>query len=184
VAAQAGEAFVRGTAGAPLLVKVVPVFALRLEPAELELRPGEAQRLRLTAEGAATELPAASVAWATTDPAVATLKDGLVTATGRPGTARLRARYGDREAFATVTVRGAPPAFAIVPSSFRLRRGGLVRFQALAEHGGIPARWTAADPRVVAHLDGGIFEARRPGRTQVCGRVWGAERCARVEVMP
>jgi hypothetical protein len=92
--------------------------------------------------------------------------------------------FADQEAFATVTVRGAGPDFGVVPSTSQLRRGALVRFQAVGAHGKVPARWTAVDPRVVTQLDGGVFEARRPGRTQVCGQVSGTERCARVEVMP
>ncbi len=180
VAHRAGVAVIHAPGGAMLRVEVVaPKTVMVADPRPL--RPGESMTLALLADGASVDPSRA--AWATSDPKVATVSQGVVRA-GRSGSARIRARYAGTVAEARVEVAGAGETFSVVPSNPRVALGQVVAFQAVAERGSAAATWSATNDRVFAHLGGGVFEARARGRVRVCAEASQRVFCTNVEVVP
>ncbi len=93
------------------VIQPVPPERVVVTPAEVELMVDATAPLRATAyDAAGAVLPGVAVRWFSTNPDVAAVDSaGQVTAL-RPGRARIAARMGRSQGFATVTVAPLPPA--------------------------------------------------------------------------
>jgi len=111
-----------GLASVDLRVSPATVGSVRIDPAEVALRVGEAALLKAAVLGArGTTLPGVSVEWQSSDPQIATVSpDGVVRGL-RFGTARIAASAGGRRATVPVEVRSATVTTISAP---RLRVGG------------------------------------------------------------
>lgn len=168
--------------GAKLLVEVKGVDAIALVPPGVELSPGASTTLALVDAASGEHLSPSVAEWRCTPPGVAIVRDGAVTANGRPGTAQVIVRYGLAEARADVVVRGSAGKLLLSPEKVRLRVGEVRAFQAFSDGGAVTASWSTRDGRVIAHLGQTLFQARSVGRTKVCASALGSEGCSDVEV--
>ncbi len=111
-----------GLASVDLRVSPATVGGVRIDPAQVALRVGEAALLKAAVLGTrGTTLPGVSVEWQSSDPLVATVStDGVVRGV-RFGTARIAASAGGRRATVAVEVRSATVTTISAP---RLRVGG------------------------------------------------------------
>ena len=89
----------------------VPVGELKLDISSLELQPGQSQQL--TATVLPKDATDKTVTWKSSAEAVATVKDGLVTAVAA-GEAVITAKAGEKEAICKVIVKNAAPKMEAV----------------------------------------------------------------------
>lgn len=168
--------------GAVLFVEVKAAEAIALVPARVELRPGGSASLSVIDAVTGEQLSPSAAEWRSSPPGVTSVRDGVVTALGRPGTAHVIARYGGSEARAEIAVSGSGGKLLLSPEKLRLRVGEVRAFQAFSSGGAVEARWSVRDGRVIAHLGQTLFQARSVGRTKVCASAAGGEGCSEVEV--
>ena len=117
-----------GTAKCKVTVKYIAVKSVALDQSSLVLDNGKSATLTatVTPAGAAER----TVAWSSSDEAVATVQEGVVTATGA-GTATITATVGDHKASCKVTVRSLQ-ALVTITAGGDVTIGGDPRRQAPA----------------------------------------------------
>lgn len=190
-ARKSGEGIVTADASgvaAEVRVRVSIPAKAALEPARLELVGLPASgtlALRLT-DDAGQPAPAAATAWESSDPAVATVAGGRVTAVA-PGEATVTGTSAGLRAQAAVVVR--LPEFArlaVRPARLALAAGDGARLEAAAVDAagqpvpGVPLAWSSSDPAVAAVAADGTVTALRRGAARIA--VSGGDRTATVEV--
>jgi uncharacterized protein YjdB len=112
-----------GLASLDLRVSPATVSGIRIDPATVGLKVGEAVLLKASVQGGkGVTLPGVGVEWLSSDPGVASVSpDGVVRGV-RFGTARIAASAGGRRATVAVEVRAATTMTTV--SSPRIRTGG------------------------------------------------------------
>ena len=107
-----GEAVITAKAGSKTATctvtvshRVIEVASITLDKTTLEITQDETATLTATVLPANADDP--SVTWSTSDPAIATVVDGVVTGVA-PGEAVITAKAGDKTATCTVTVKTKP----------------------------------------------------------------------------
>jgi len=175
-----GQATIRTSGGSSLRVVVQAAAGLRVEPAELDLRPSEKRQVQLLADG--TIVPVEAVRWTTTDPNVATA-EGLTIAAGKmQGAVLVQASVGDATAAVAVAVTALAAPLKIEPSRATVTVGSTQQLWV----SGPPSsadQWQSSNPAVLSPLREGLFLARAIGGAQACA-VRGREKaCANVNVV-
>lgn len=165
-----------------LRVEVRAAEAVEIFPPLVELHPGESSSVEVIDPTSRERLPATLAEWGSSASSVAIVRDGVITAAGRPGGATIIARYGGIEAHTEVVVRRNDARLTVIPEKVRVRIGEVRLFQVTSDQGGLAPRWSARDRRVMAHLGQALFQARSVGRTKVCAAAFEAEGCSDVEV--
>jgi uncharacterized protein YjdB len=186
VSAQAGE--VKGAAN---VVVSIPA-AVTVTPAAGELRPGEALALAVVVaddDGKAIVAPR-GLSWTSSDPAIATVVEGKVTAAG-PGTATVTASYKGLRGTSQVTVK--VPSFArltLNPAKAQtLKRGDTLRVKgaALDKAGtpvsGVALAWRSSDASVVSVAADGTMKALKKGTATVTATAYGKSAAVKVKVV-
>lgn len=145
----------------------VPVSSIGLNKEKLELVNGEEYAL------VATVLPAdatdAAVMWTTSDPNVAAVKDGLVTAIDA-GTAVIGAKAGDKETFCVVTVTVALQSVSLDKTQLSLMLGEKQTLHATFSPTNATNKnvtWTSSDPNVASVDPNGEVEALKLGTATI-----------------
>jgi uncharacterized protein YjdB len=176
---QNGQATVRTSGGSALRVVVQAASAVRVEPAQLDLRLGEKKQIQVLADGAL--VPGEAVRWTTTDPNVATA-EGLTIAAGKTeGVVLVNASVGGATATVEVAVTALPVPLKIEPSRATVAVGSTQQLRLSGSLG--TELWQSSNPAVLSPLRDGLFLARAVGGAQACA-VRGRERvCANVNVV-
>jgi len=164
--------------------------AISVAPAAAELRPGETLVLAVVIAdetGKPVSAPR-TIAWTSSDPAIATVADGKVVGTG-PGTATVTAATGALRSTTQVTVK--VPSFAklvVRPSKLTLNRAGdavRLKVAALDAKGnpvkGVAVSWRSSDGRVASVSADGTVKAMRMGKATI--KVSAAGRSTAVPVV-
>lgn len=136
-----------------------PEITLTLRSA-VSMAPGEALELSLDARIQPQEAALPEVEWASSDPEVATVAGGTVTA-GQVGRAVISARCGGVEAQCEVTVID----LRLSASSVTLGIGE--ETQVTADAGEFAVSWDSADPEVATVAEDGTVTGVAPGKTVV-----------------
>ncbi len=186
IAAVVGEA--RGTAQ----IAVAVPTTVTVTPSELRLpRPGARASLavQVTDDAGRPVAAPASVAWTSSDPAVARVAAGEVTATGG-GTAVVTASIGAVEGQARVSVKAPEFAkLAVKPARLALvKAGATARLRATARDRkgrtveGVPVTWKSSNVAVAAVGGDGTVTAKRKGRARVTATAAGKSASVQVTV--
>ena len=163
---------------AMLTVSVRPVASVIVLPAVAELRVGFAVQLRAIAyDDQGNELAGRAVAWASSNPAVATVDDqGNVTGVAT-GNATISAASEGKSGSAAVTILGLPvDRVEISPSSADMVPGGTQQFIAHVydrsgnELLGCAVTWESSDTEVLTIDAAGLATARERGRSRITAR--------------
>jgi alpha-tubulin suppressor-like RCC1 family protein len=156
----------------------VQVASVTVTPEELDLTVGETRQLTATPRdqsGAALVGP--SIAWASTEEAVASVSTtGLVTAIGE-GSTTITASSGGKSGSATVAITFVPVApvasVSVLPGELSLLAGDSRQLTATPKDElgnpltGRSITWTTTDPSVAAVSSSGIVTAMGPGTASV-----------------
>jgi len=193
-AQRSGEASVTAAIGevkgsAPVVVSIPASVSLSLP--SRDLRPGETVVLSVVVvddAGKPVAVPR-TIAWATSDPAIAKVADGKVEAVG-PGTATITAAAGALKGTATVTVK--VPEFAklgLTPSKTQtLKRGDNLGLKVAAldkkgqKVGGVPVKWKSSDPRIATVSADGVVHAAKKGSAKITASALGKSATVQVTV--
>ena len=193
-AQRSGEASVTAAIGevkgsAPVVVSIPASVSLSLP--SRDLRPGETVVLSVVVvddAGKPVAVPR-TIAWATSDPAIAKVADGKVEAVG-PGTATITAAAGALKGTATVTVK--VPEFAklgLTPSKTQtLKRGDNLGLKVAAldkkgqKVGGVPVKWKSSDPRIATVSADGVVRAAKKGSATITASASGKSATVKVTV--
>jgi len=193
-AQRSGEASVTAAIGevkgsAPVVVSIPASVSLSLP--SRDLRPGETVVLSVVVvddAGKPVAVPR-TIAWATSDPAIAKVADGKVEAVG-PGTATITAAAGALKGTATVTVK--VPEFAklgLTPSKTQtLKRGDNLGLKVAAldkkgqKVGGVPVKWKSSDPRIATVSADGVVHAAKKGSAKITASASGKSATVQVTV--
>ena len=154
----------------PVVASPVSVESVELDATSEELTEGET--LLLTATVLPENATDKAVAWTSSEPATATVAEGLVTAV-KAGTAFIYARAGDKSASCKITViaKYIPPepvpvtSVSLEPESLTLKAGKTAVLEAtvLPENADDKTvTWTSSDPSV-ASVAGGTVLALKAG---------------------
>lgn len=160
---------------------------VRLDKPAITLEPGQKQQLTamVTPSGAAD----GTLLWSSSNPAVATVVNGLVTAV-EPGSARIIVRADEAVSECAVTVKEPGP---VAVESVTLDRTTLVL--AVGGRGQLTATvlpedaadravaWSSSDERVATVADG-LVKALSPGATRISAKAGGKEAHCDVTVEP
>ena len=156
-----------------------------------DLRPGETVVLSVVVvddTGKPVTVPR-TIAWSTSDPAVAAMADGKVMAVG-PGTATISAAAGALKGTSSVAVK--VPDFAklgITPAKTQtLKRGDNLGLKVSAldkkgqKVGGVPVAWKSSDPRIATvSADGGVHAVKK-GSAKITASASGKSATVQVTV--
>ena len=159
----------------PLVLKVLPGPARRIEIGDHPGRLVPGQRLALAARALSTEgdARADTVRWSSSAPGIARITRGGVMEALKPGRATLTAAVGGVRATTVVAVAASAPAsLAIEPAGATVRQGDVVRFRAVARDAGgkaiegVSPAWSFGPGQ--GEIDGdGAFVAYEPGTYSV-----------------
>ena len=174
---------------APVVVSIPASVSLSLP--SRDLRPGETVVLSVVVvddAGKPVTVPR-TIAWTTSDPAIARVADGKVEAVG-PGTATVIAATGALKGTATVTVK--VPEFAklgLTPSKTQtLKRGDNLALKVSAldnkgqKVGGVPVKWKSSDPRIATVSADGVVHAAKKGSAKITASASGKSATVQVTV--
>ena len=177
------------TGTATITVSAVPVATVTVAPGTLPLQVGQTGTLTATTRDAANNvLTGRDINWSTSNAAVATVAQGVVTATG-PGTATITAASEGKTGTATVTVTAVPVAtVSVTPLTVSLTTGGTQQVTATprdAQGNALarPVTWQSANTNV-ATVQGGVITAVGPGSTTVTAASEGKTGTVTVTVTP
>jgi uncharacterized protein YjdB len=182
---RSGSAAVRVQAGPP-----APVAAVRVTPSAVTLQVGQGTTLAaapLAADG--TALAGRSVAWSSSNPAVATVDGGGAVRALAPGSATITATSEGRTGSATITVTAIPVASVVVAlGSGSLTVGATTQASAGARDAdgnaltGRAVAWSTSDPAVATVSATGLVTAVAPGSALIRATVEGQVGSASVQV--
>ena len=193
-AQRSGETVITAAIGeikgaAPAVVSIPNSISVSLP--SRDLRPGETVVLSVVVvddTGKPVTVPR-TIAWSTSDPAVATVADGKVLAVG-PGTATISAAAGALKGTSSVAVK--VPDFAklgITPAKTQtLKRGDNLGLKVSAldkkgqKVGGVPVAWKSSDPRIATvSADGGVHAVKK-GSAKITASASGKSATVQVTV--
>lgn len=156
-----------------------------------ELRPGETVVLSVVVvddAGKPIAIPR-TITWSTSDPAIASVTDGKVVATG-PGTATITAATGALRGTSQVTVR--VPEFAklaLTPSKTQTIRKGddlVLKVSALDKKGakvsGVPVTWKSSSPSIATVSADGKVHGVKKGSAKITASASGKSATVSVTV--
>jgi uncharacterized protein YjdB len=158
-------------------VKVSIPATVTLTPATLEFKePGKTASLEVkVADDAGQPLAAKGLDWDTSDPKVARVVGGRVSAMA-PGKATITATLDVIKGEAQVTVKsGEAPAFAklvVKPATAKLKKGSTVKLTATALDkknkpvADVPVTWTSSNPKIAA-VEAGAVTAEKRGNVKI-----------------
>jgi trimeric autotransporter adhesin len=185
------RALVEGrSAEATVLVQPVPVARVATAPNQVTLNPGQTSQMIVTlTDSAGNVLSGRSIAYSTSDAAVATVSSsGLITAVAE-GQATITATSEGKSASTLVTVNPVPVAsIRITPSSVSLRIGQTMRLLAEAfDAQGRPLAnrkftWISGAPAVATITQAGEVSAVSSGTAAVFAATEGVSAFANVTV--
>lgn len=149
---------------------------LTLEPEKTEI-VGVKKQVALTPtvkDDAGREIPGAAVIWSTSDGAIATVNEGMITAEGA-GTATIKAAVGEASGTATIVVSHPPVAgIALEPATHTLEKvGDAVRLKANLTDAegkqilGLSPAWTSSDVKIATVSDSGQVQAVKKGKALI-----------------
>ena len=158
---------------ATVTVTVVPVATVTVAPGTLALQVGQTGTLTPTTRDAANNvLTGREVTWSSSNPAVATVANGTVTAVA-PGTATITAASEGKTGTATVTVTAVPVAtVGVSPQTVSLTIGGTQQVTATPRDGQgnplqRPVTWQTGNANVATVSQTGLITAVGAGTTNV-----------------
>lgn len=155
----------------------VPVEAVRLTRDSLTLYAGERTALgvRISPENATEQ----TVLWESSDEAVATVEDGVITAK-TPGGTRITARADGCSAECAVLVKPAVERVSLSTDALTLTAGETAVLDAAADPEGDVA-WLSSD-ETVAEVSDGTVTAKKPGAAAILAASGGKYACCAVRV--
>lgn len=155
----------------------VPVEAVRLTRDNLTLYAGERTALgvRISPENATEQ----TVLWESSDEAVATVEDGVITAK-TPGGARITARADGCSAECAVLVKPTVERVSLSTDALALTAGETAVLDAAADPEGDVA-WMSSD-ETVAEVSDGTVTAKKPGAAAILAASGGKYACCAVRV--
>lgn len=163
----------------PLVVTVRSARALRVEPAELELIPGDFQPVRVLADDVV--VPEGAIRWSFSDPEIVLVEGSRARAGYKSGRARLTASYAGMESSVEVLVDRLGTRFRVIARQTQLRLGNVE--QLVAE---VPPEaqvlWASSNEHVLKALRGGLFQARAKGSANACAEVAQRRTCVAMSV--
>ncbi|MFW5692653.1 MAG: hypothetical protein ACOCWL_00410 [Thermoguttaceae bacterium] len=190
---------VQGTGRAHVRVNDNPIESLTLEPARLEMAPGDTARVRVlgrAASGTHELFPqeALRISAGGASPQAIRITGGDVVEAASPGEAAVEASWQNRlQAQAPVRVtRDAWSDLVLEPGRSTVRPGQGLVYQLSAVRAGQRRVLTAADGVELFAADSSVAQAagdmavvgRAPGRTPVVARIGGAQAEALLDVVP
>jgi len=197
-ALKSGDTVITATVGevkGEAKVRVSIPATVTLSPATLELKAvGESGKLEAkVADDAGKPLAVKGLDWETSDPAVARVVGGQVTAVG-PGkaviTGTLDVIKGEAKVTVTVAAPEAPAALAklvLKPAAVKLKKGSTAKLSATAldKKGkpvpGVAVTWKSANPKV-ASVEGGAVTAGKKGTTKITASAGKQKATAKITV--
>ena len=155
----------------------VPVEAVRLNRDSLTLHVGDRAALgvRISPEDATEQ----TVLWESSDEAVATVEDGVITAK-IPGGARITARADGCSAECAVLVKPTVERVSLSADALTLTAGETAVLDAAADPEGDVA-WLSSD-ETVAEVSDGTVTAKKPGAAAILAASGGKYACCAVRV--
>ena len=155
----------------------VPVEAVRLTRDSLTLYAGERTALgvQISPENATEQ----TVLWESSDEAVATVEDGVITAK-TPGGTRITARADGCSAECAVLVKPAVERVSLSEDALTLTAGETAVLDAAADPEGDVA-WMSSD-ETVAEVSDGTVTAKKPGAAAILAASGGKYACCTVRV--
>ncbi|HSG48611.1 MAG TPA: Ig-like domain-containing protein [Longimicrobiales bacterium] len=180
----------QGVVGTALFtVAASGIHRVEVDPASLELDPGEEGRLQarlLAADG--SELTGRHLTWASSNATVVEVVDGGSYRALEPGTARIRASSADGFAYVDVTVAPHPVAYLrlVPPSPVLVGESVPLQVTVHAAAGqvleGRTVTWQTENP-LVAEVDGaGVVTGIAAGTTRIWAEAEGKRTAVQVEV--
>jgi len=165
------------------------IVGVAVNPATLELHPGETRQLVGTPRVASGTAATVAVTWHSADPAIASVSgSGLVTAVAA-GQTTITARADGASGTATIEVRPVPVAAVVIePGEPRLLAEDTLALRASArdakgaELAGRGIRWTVAAGGIARISDTGVVTALKAGTTEITAECEGVRGTARLEV--
>jgi uncharacterized protein YjdB len=178
-AVKSGDAKITASVGevsGSVAVTVSIPAKLTLEPEKSEL-VGVGKQVALTPkvlDDAGREVAGAQAIWSTSDGAIATIDEGMVTAAGA-GTAVIKAAVGEASGTATIVItHPAVAGIALEPATHTLEKvGDAVRLKAnLTDEAGQPIlglnpTWSTTDEKVATVSDTGQVQAIKRGKAVI-----------------
>ncbi len=178
-------ATVEGVSGTAAITVVDPVASVLVTPTAVTLPAGASEQMTASGRDAkGASLTGRPVAWASSNPAVATINaSGIVTAVAA-GSANLTATVEGVDATATVTVLRPVASVHITPSQATLFVGRTLPLSALARDAqgsaltGRAVSWSTSDPAVATITASGLVTAVAAGSATITATVEGVEATA------
>lgn len=152
-----------------VVAKTVDVSSVTLSKSELTLTEGESETITATVKP--DDATDKTVSWSSSDPAVATVDGGKITAV-KEGTATITAKAGDKTATCKVTVEKkviAVESVELDKTELELTEGGSATLVATVKPDNATDKtvtWTSSDPEV-ATVDGGVVTAVKGGTATI-----------------
>ncbi|MGM9739026.1 MAG: Ig-like domain-containing protein [Candidatus Cryptobacteroides sp.] len=180
ITAKAGEK----TANCKVTVEPTPVATVTLDKDNVTLKVGESATLKATVgpEDATDK----TLTWTSSDPAVVTVEDGVITAL-KLGTASITAKAGEKTASCKVTVEPTPVAnVALDKDNVTLKVGEKATLQATVGPEDATDKtltWTSSDP-TVATVEDGVITALKLGTASITAKAGDKTASCQVTVEP
>ena len=152
-----------------VVAKTVDVSSVTLSKSELTLTEGESETITATVKP--DDATDKTVSWSSSDPAVATVDGGKITAV-KEGTATITAKAGDKTAACKVTVEKKTIAVESVEldkTELELTEGGSATLVATVKPDNATDKtvtWSSSDPEV-ATVDDGVVTAVKEGTATI-----------------
>ena len=155
-----------------VVAKTVDVSSVTLSKSELTLTEGESETITATVKP--DDATDKTVSWSSSDPAVATVDGGKITAL-KEGTATITAKAGDKTASCKVTVEKkviAVESVELDKTELELTEGGSATLVATVKPDNATDKtvtWSSSDPEV-ATVDGGVVTAVKEGTATITAK--------------
>lgn len=155
-----------------VVAKTIDVSSVTLSKSELTLTEGESETITATVKP--DDATDKTVSWSSSDPAVATVEGGKITAV-KEGTATITAKAGDKTATCKVTVEKkviAVESVELDKTELELTEGGSATLVATVKPDNATDKtvtWTSSDPEV-ATVDGGVVTAVKEGTATITAK--------------
>ena len=152
-----------------VVAKTVDVSSVTLSKSELTLTEGESETITATVKP--DDATDKTVSWSSSDPAVATVDGGKITAV-KEGTATITAKAGDKTATCKVTVEKkviAVESVELDKTELELTEGGSATLVATVKPDNATDKtvtWSSSDPEI-ATVDGGVVTAVKGGTATI-----------------
>ena len=152
-----------------VVAKTIDVSSVTLSKSELTLTEGESETITATVKP--DDATDKTVSWSSSDPAVATVDGGKITAV-KEGTATITAKAGDKTATCKVTVEKkviAVESVELDKTELELTEGGSATLVATVKPDNATDKtvtWTSSDPEI-ATVDGGVVTAVKGGTATI-----------------